>query len=293
MNIRQVKALLAVLDAGGFSKAAQLLNCTQSTVSHMISELEKDWDATLLVRSKSGVAPTEDCRRLLPRLREMAAAADALESAAASLKGDVRGTIRIGTIVSAATHVLPAVIRAFEAEHPMVTWKLMLGKPADIAGWLKSGRADLGVFDGRAPAGLETVTLFEDELMAVLPPGHPAAAAERLPESEVNGAPFLLLADEDGRSVVADWLKARNLAPDVRFASWEDFSILAMAEEGLGIGVIPKLMLRRTDWRVAVRPIEPPVRRKVHLACVKRDRLSDASRRFATALEASARNFVA
>lgn len=293
MNIRQVKALLAVLDAGGFSKAARLLHCTQSTVSHMIAELEKDWDATLLVRSKSGVAATEDCRRLLPRLRDMAAAADALESAAAGLKGDVRGTIRIGTIVSAATHVLPSVIRAFEAEHPMVTWELMLGKPADIAGWLKTGRADLGVFDGRAPAGLETVTLFEDELMAVLPPAHPAAASGRLPEAAVNGAPFLLLADEDGRSVVVDWLHDRGLSPDVRFASWEDFSILAMAEEGFGMGVIPKLMLRRTDWRVAVRPIEPPVRRAVHLACVKRERLSDAARRFASALEAAARHLVA
>ena len=293
MNIRQVKALLAVLDAGGFSKAARLLHCTQSTVSHMIAELEKDWDATLLLRSKSGVAPTEDCRRLLPRLRDMASAADALESAAAGLKGDVRGAIRIGTIVSAATHVLPAVIRAFEAEHPMVTWELMLGKPADIAGWLKAGRADLGVFDGPVPAGLQAVTLFQDELMAVLPPKHPAAAGERLPEAVVNGAPFLLLADEDGHSVVADWIRDRGLAPDVRFASWEDFSILAMAEEGFGMGVIPKLMLRRTDWRVAVRPIEPPVFRTVHLACAKRDRLSDAARRFAAALEAAMRHFVA
>ncbi len=293
MNIRSVKALLTVLDAGSFTKAAQRMHCTQSTVSHMISELEKDWDATLLVRSKAGVAPTEDCRRLLPRLREFAAAADALAGAAAELKGEVRGTIRIGTIVSAATHVLPAVIRSFEAEHPLVTWELMLGKPSDIAGWLKSGRADLGVFDGVAPAGLDVVTLLVDELLAVLPPQHPAAAWERLPEAAVNGAPFLLLADEDGRSVVADWIKARGLSPDVRFSSWEDFAILAMAEQGFGIGVIPKLMLRRTDWRVAVRPLEPAVKRPVHLACVKRERLSEAARRFATALEASARDFVA
>lgn len=293
MNIRQLKTLLTVLDAGGFSKAARLMHCTQSTVSHMISELEKEWDVTLLVRSKSGVAATEDCRRLLSHMREAVSAADALSGAASELKGELRGTIRIGTIVSTATHVLPAVIRAFEAKHPLVTWELMLGKPADIADWLKSGRADLGVFDGRVPAGLEAVTLFEDELLAVLPPNHPDAARDRLPETVLNGAPFLLLADENGRSVVADWLRERCLVPDVRFSSWEDFAILAMAEQGFGIGVIPKLMLRRTDWQVAVRPLQPATRRRVHLASVRRERLSEAPRRFAQALEAATQDFAA
>lgn len=293
MNIRQLKTLLTVLDAGGFSKAARLMHCTQSTVSHMISELEKEWDVTLLVRSKLGVVATEDCQRLLTHMREVVSAADALSGAASELKGELRGTIRIGTIVSAATHVLPAVIHAFEAKHPLVTWELILGKPADIVGWLKLGRADLGVFDGSVPAGLEAVTLFEDELLAVLPSHHPAAAQERVPETALNGAPFLLLADEDGRSVVADWLRERSLEPDVLFSTWEDFAILAMAEQGLGIGVIPKLMLRRTDWHVAVRPLEPAARRRVHLVSVKRERLSEVSKRFAQALETATRNFVA
>lgn len=280
MNLRQIKALLTVVDVGSFTKAAAVLCCTQSTVSHMVAELEKDWNTTLIVRSKSGVTLTEDGRRLMPKMREAVTACDRLSSAAAALKGDVRGTVRIGTIVSAATHVLPGIIRFFEQAYPLVRWELMLGTPDTIIGWVRKGRADLGVLDGAVPTDMDAVTLYTDELVAVLPENHPMAHKASLPEQTVNGVAFLLLADENGRSVVSDWVKDRNLTPDVRFSSWEDASILAMAEAGFGIGVVPRTMLRRTQWKIAVKPLDPPVQRRVSMVCCRRERLSEAAARF-------------
>ena len=129
------------------------------------------------------------------------------------------------------------------------------------------------------------MTLYTDALVAVLPASHALVSQAAFPENAVNGAPFLLLADEDGRSVVADWIKARRLTPDIRFSSWEDASVLAMAEEGFGIGVVLQTMQRRTDWKEAVRPLDLPVRRRVAIVSRSRERLSEAAERFLAAAE--------
>ena len=81
----------------------------------------------------------------------------------------------------------------------------------------------------------------------------------------LNGLPFLLL-EHGGKAEVSDLLERAHVQPDVRFTTWEDFAIMAMAERGLGVGILPDLILRRIPYRIEIRPLANPYYRPIGLA---------------------------
>lgn len=81
----------------------------------------------------------------------------------------------------------------------------------------------------------------------------------------LNGLPFLLL-EHGGKTEVSDLLERAHVQPDVRFTTWEDFAIMAMAERGLGVGILPDLILRRIPYRIEIRPLANPYYRPISLA---------------------------
>ena len=95
--------------------------------------------------------------------------------------------------------------------------------------------------------------------------GYPLAARESVPIEALNGLPFLLL-EHGGKTEVSDLLERAHVQPDVRFTTWEDFAIMAMAERGLGVGILPDLILRRIPYRIEIRPLANPYYRPIGLA---------------------------
>ena len=96
---------------------------------------------------------------------------------------------------------------------------------------------------------------------------------------DLEGVPFLLL-EHGGKTEVSALLEAHGVHPDIRFTTWEDFAIMAMAERGLGIGILPELILRRIPYRVAIRPLAEPFYRQIGLAMKDRAHLTPAVRKF-------------
>lgn len=96
---------------------------------------------------------------------------------------------------------------------------------------------------------------------------------------ELNGAPFLLL-EKEGNQVVSDIFRENHLTPDIRFTTWDDYAIMAMVENGLGISILPELILGRVPWRIAVRPLEIPAYREIGFAVSGRTGRSPTVREF-------------
>ncbi|MDO4425075.1 MAG: LysR family transcriptional regulator [Planctomycetia bacterium] len=105
-------------------KAAEILNYTQSGISRMIADLEKEWGITLLERSKNGVKPTSDGLKLLPYAQDLCGNFDKLKMQVDELNGLQSGLIRIGTFSSVATHWLPNIIKAFQKDYPNIAKEL-------------------------------------------------------------------------------------------------------------------------------------------------------------------------
>lgn len=209
MNIQKYMSFVKAVEYGSFTKAAQKLNYSQSGISRMISDLEKEWKVVLLERGKGGINLTSDGLRLLPYAKSLVDEYEKLQMQVDELNGLQSGLIRIGTFSSVATHWLPKIIKRFQKDYPNIDYELLLGDYSEIERWISDGTVDFGFVRSPAKAGLETEFLAEDPLVAVLPENHPLAKEEKFPASAFKDEPFILL-ERGEDSDVADILEKQG-----------------------------------------------------------------------------------
>lgn len=279
MNILKYMAFIKTAEYGSFTKAAEVLHYSQSGISRMIGDLEKEWRVTLLERSRWGVSLTSDGSRLLARAQKLCEEYRKLQMEVDDLHGVQSGLIRIGTFSSVATHWLPNIIKAFQKDHPNIDYELLLGDYAEIEEWIAEGRVDCGFVRLPARPAFETIPLARDDLLAVLPEGHPLAESERVPASALCSEPFILL-ERGARTDVTEIFEREGLSPRVRFTTWDDYAIMSMVESGLGISILPELILRRIPYRIVAKKLAVPAYREIGLALRERKSASLAVKKF-------------
>ncbi|MEA5019658.1 MAG: LysR family transcriptional regulator [Gordonibacter sp.] len=278
-NIQKYLAFIKTVEYGSFTKAAEVLSYSQSGISRMIADLERDWKVSLLARSRAGVSLTSDGARLLPFAQSVCTEYGKLQVQVDDMAGMKSGLIRIGTFSSVATHWLPHIIRAFQQDYPCIDYELVMGDYGEIESWLLDGRVDCGFLQLPTHLDLEILLIDHDELMAVVPEDHPLAAKECIPLEELCDDPFLLL-HKGENTVVADVFGRAELRPDVHFTTWDDYAIMAMVECGLGVAILPELILKRIPYRIAVRPLAQPAFRTIGFALKDKENASLATKRF-------------
>ena len=284
MNLFKYMAFVKTVEYGSFTKAAEILNYSQSGVSRMIADLEREWNLTLLERSRTGIRLTSDGTRLLPYARSLCESYQKLQMQADDLRGVQSGLIRIGTISSVAAHWLPNIIRAFQKDYPGIDYELLLGDYTEIEAWIAEGRVDCGFLRLPANPDFDTVPLQRDRLLAVLPETHPLAGLETVPLKALCAEPFMLL-ERGARAEVSEVLERNHLQPRVRFTTWDDYAIMSMVEGGLGVSILPELILRRVPYRIAVRELDVPAFRTIAFSVRNRKTASLAVKRFSEYLD--------
>ena len=272
-------AFVKTIEKGSFTAAAESMNYAQSSVSKMIADLEKEWDMTLLERSKSGVCLTSSGEQILPLIRKLLNEYDNLQGQIHRINGLETGVVRIGTFASVAINILPDTFARLKVDYPGIEYEVLLGDYDEIEGWLGEGRIDCGFLRLPTIPGFETIELAQDEYKVVLPMGHPLAENEVVSIEELNGIPFLLL-EHGGKTEVSDLLDSHHVKPDIAFTTWEDFAIMAMVERGLGVSILPDMILRRIPYRLEIRPLKVPYYRTIGLAFKDGRNLSPATEMF-------------
>jgi DNA-binding transcriptional LysR family regulator len=279
MNIQKYMAFISTVEYGSFTKAAKLLNYSQSGISRMINDLEKEWGISLLERGRSGVRLTSDGLKLLPYAKSVCEEYKKLQTQVEELNGLQSGLIRIGTFSSVATHWLPNIIKEFQKDYPNIDYELLLGDYAEIERWILEGRVDCGFLRFPTLPELETIFLEQDKLLVVLPEKHSLADCEYFPVKALADSPFLLLG-KDENSESAEIFERCGIFPEIHFTTWDDYAIMSMVESGLGISILPELILRRTPYRIVAKELEIPAYRKIGIALKDKRGASLAVRRF-------------
>lgn len=258
MAVVKYQALLRSAELGSVTRAAEALGYTQSAVSRMVAELEREWGLPLLTRGRGGAALTAEGEQLLPYLQGVCAAQQALEQQVGELHGLTRGTLRVATINSIAAHWLPELIRSFLERYPNIRFELLSTMEyAEVEEWVAHGRADCGFMALPVGEGLEAVPLRRDRLLALLPPGHPMAGAEVCPLSTCARDPYIRLAEGRDREL-EDMFRREGITPNTAYTANDDYAVIAMVESGLGVSLAYELVLRRSPYQVAARPLSPP-----------------------------------
>ena len=279
MELDKRTALLAAIDAGNLTRAAEKLGYTQSGLSYIIKTLEAEVGFPLLLRSRTGVQPTAECRRILPLLRDLEQRNRQLEQETADIRGLAVGTVSIASFPCISRFWLPAILRDFEEQYPAITVALREGGQEDVDAWLRDDVVEMAFCSWQPDRPHDWVGFMEDDLLVVAPESHPLTKREAMPLQEIGDEPFILedgVYDHDIRRA----LQEAEFSPNVRFTSMDELAILAMVRMGLGISILPGLYLKEPYPGVVAMPLEPRVRRRLGVAGAHLEELSPAGRRF-------------
>ena len=279
MNIQKYMAFVKTVEYGSFTKAAEILNYSQSGISRMINDLEKEWKVVLLERGKSGVKLTSDGMKLLPYAKSVCMEYEKLQMEVDELNGLQSGLIRIGTFSSVATHWLPNIIKEFQKAYPGIDYELLLGDYTEIEEWISEGRVDCGFLRLPTYSDFETIFLEQDRLLAILPENHALAQLEKVPVAALCEEPFMLL-EKGAKTEVSEIFERCNLTPNVHFTTWDDYAIMSMVESGLGISILPELILKHVPYRIVAKELDVPAYRKIGIALRSKKAASLAVKRF-------------
>lgn len=279
MNIQKYMSFVKTIEYGSFTKAAEILNYSQSGISRMIGDLEKEWKVVLLERGKGGVKLTSDGLTLLPYAKSLVAEYEKLQMQVDELNGLQSGLIRIGTFSSVATHWLPNIIKEFQKDYPHIDYELLLGDYTEIEEWIMEGRVDCGFLKLPTHSDFETIFLEQDQLMAIIPENHRLAECENFPVSALCDDPFMLL-EKGAKAEVSEIFERCSLTPKVHFTTWDDYAIMSMVESGLGISILPQLILQRVPYKILAKELDVPAYRNIGLALKDKKTASLAVKRF-------------
>ncbi len=267
MSIQKYLVFIKTVELGSFTKAAAALQYTQSGISQMIQDLEREWGVPLLERSRAGVEITSDGLKLLPYAQQVCEANRNLLSAVDDLHGLQSGIIRIATFPSIASTWLPKIIRAFQQDYPAIEYELLLGDYTEIEKWISDGRVDMGVFSipasARPSARFDFIFLENDRLLAILAKDHPLAGCDRFPLAALGTEPFIKLDKVGLTEEITEFLVQHSLTQNIRFTAWDNTTVMCMVENGLGIGILPELVLRRAPYQIVTKELEIPTFRKL------------------------------
>lgn len=279
MESARYKAFLAAVEAGSFSKAAEVLNYTPSGVSQLVSALENELGFSLLRRNKKGVIPTENGERILPAVREFLLQENRIYQLAAEMNGLLIGSITIAAYSSIATHWLPGVIRAFQEDYPKIEIKLMEGIRQEVTKWLDEKIADVAFLSYKEPMTYDWIPLAEDQMLAVLPKTHPLARETSYPLQNCESENFIMPALGRDVDVIA-LFQDNNLNPKIKFSTLENFAAMAMIEQGLGMSIMNELITRNWQCDVVKLPLDPPQKITLGIALSSLENASPAVKKF-------------
>lgn len=277
--ISRYEIFCKVIETGSFTRAAEELGYTQSSVSQTVKNLENELGAILIERKKDGIALTSDGKNFYPYIDSIAAAERALDEKRRELNGLTNSVITIGTFTGVSRTVLPSLMKSFQDIYPTVSFVLQQGEYTGISEWIQSGRVDFGFINQSAAKGIKTNPLYEEQMLAVAPQNHPFAARESVSLSEIAEEPFILL-DEGEHSVPLTAFAQNDLNPNISYKVTDDYTILAMVRQRLGVSMIYERVLQGYEQGLTIKRIDEQPKRVIALAYKNRDVLPLAAAKF-------------
>ena len=277
--LMKYRAFLTAASMGSFTKAAEALGYSQSGISRMIADLEREWGVKLLERDRGGVRLTSEGHELAPAVQAVCDEHGRLQARIDAMSGLESGLIRIGTVTSVATHWLPSIIKRFRADYPNIDYEITTRGYSEVERMIAEGKVDCGFVRLPTWPSFDTIYLGQDELKVVMAADHPMATADRFPIRALGDYPFMTI-DRQGDSDIAAMLEKYGIRIQSSMTTWDDYAVFAMVEKGLGISVQPSLILRRLSFNIVAKSFDEPQYRELALAMRNRDSVPLATKRF-------------
>jgi DNA-binding transcriptional LysR family regulator len=246
MELGQLEAFVQVAQFRSFSKAAEVLFLTQPSVTARIQALEKELGEDLFERTGRSVRLTDAGDVFLPYatrvLKDVLEGKDALD---ALRHGDF-GHLRIGSALTISAYVLPAILKKFHARYPAVEVAIRTGRSDQVQEMVLNDEVQVGIVRAIHHPEIETVLLYDDEVVLVTDPNHPFARAGTASIDEVGQQPLVF--GDKGSSyygLVHGLFRDAGIVPRHAMELDSMEATKKMVEAGLGIAILPRVSVER------------------------------------------------
>lgn len=239
MEIRQLKAFLAIAEAKTFTAGARRVNVTQAAISMQIRQLEDEVGLQLFTRTPRRVIITEAGEYLLDRARKILREHDSALAEIAELGGAEHGRLRIGSASAEfATQQMPRILQGIRKKFPNSELNVSAGTSQTLVDKIMHGEIDIAFVS--LPVDNSSITtdlLFSDEIVAIAYPRHPRANEKYISAAALAGEK-LILGERGGntRRMIDDFFNAANVRPNIIMELSRQEAINQMVENNLGVG---------------------------------------------------------
>lgn len=242
MEIRQLRAFMAIAELGTFTAGAQRVHVTQAAISMQIRQLENELGAKLFIRAPRRVMLTEAGEQLLQRARQILRDHDAAVDEIAELAGAERGRLRIGSASAmVTTDVLPELLKELRQQHAGAEITVSSGTSEALVQQILGGELDLAFVSLPVEArGINTERLSQDQLVAVASPRHRLAKQRTISAYSLAGEK-LILGERGGntRRLIDQFFAQAGVTLQVSMELSRQAAIRRMVEEDMGVGIVP------------------------------------------------------
>lgn len=290
MDLDALNIFVAVAAAGSMTRAAGALRLSQPAVSKRLGELEARVGAPLFDRLPRGVRLTAAGALLLPHAERLLALSEAAQRELNALADLSRGSLSVGASTTIGGYLVPILFGRFNRAHPGITLSLEIANTAQIQAAVLDERVDLGLSEGFVSSdALEVEVVAEDEMVAIVAPGHPLLAKDEVTTDDLQHVPVLMREAGSGtRDVIEAALRRRGtvLSPAMSLGSTEALKNAVAA--GLGLAIVSRLTvgLELSTGRLLELPVAGlPIRRALHLLRLRGKHLSAAMEAFIALLQ--------
>lgn len=264
MDIDRYRTLLSVIDCGSLSVAAATLGYTPSGISRMMATLEDETGFSLLHRTRDGVTPTEECKLLLPSIRELVYNGENLRQLTAKIQNMDLGTLTIGTAYSACYRWLSEITSEFHDKYPGIQIKIVNGYSSELLKQLENHSIDLCIISERKGTH-RWIPLFEDDMIAMVSSKHPLAIKKTVPVDIFEKEPYIDTyagMDIDNAHI----FKKCGITPNTQFSTMDIYATYSMVEAGLGITMDNAINSKLCNGNIRMIQLDPPQTIQIGLA---------------------------
>lgn len=268
-----LRVMRAIAEEGSFTAAAASLGYTQPAISQMVRRLEQRTGTALVERLGRHVRLTEAGEVLARHAVTVLSALDAAEEEVAAIAGLRAGRVRLVAFPSSSASLVPRALALLKKRYPDVSVRFSEAEPPESLAALRAGECDLAVafaYDDTDVGGGEDLDAFvlrplmQDEVRLAMPPEHPLADREVVDLALLGDDPWIAGCPRC-RGHLLSLAHAADFTPNVAFETEDYVAVLGLVRAGLGVALVPDLILQAAhEDGIVTRPLTPPSRRQIH-----------------------------
>ncbi|MDO5016699.1 MAG: LysR family transcriptional regulator [Eubacteriales bacterium] len=262
MNLRNLEYFLAVVDENSFTRAADRLYISQSTLSKAVSALEEEWQVPLLYRNKKDFQLTPEGQLFYQYAKDLLAEYEAKTKNLINDLEKLKKLITIGLPPSTGIMIFSDIFANFYLDHPGINIRTSELTSLQLIDQVADGSLDLGVVvEPFSDPRFDQQLILDSEAVLIVPLDHPWAERAEIAFRELEGSDLLMVSPEYMYyNKVLEHFRAADIKPQIKFTSYQWELLLSMVEKGRGISILPLPLVEKTFvGRVhSVRLTDPP-----------------------------------